>query len=370
MRVFSSYDSLGLKCLTIFFLLSFESSLFAQLDSSDQKSKVQLSGFLDIYYCYDFNKPQTNYRQLFLYNHNRHNEFNLNLGLVKLSLEQKKYRANFALQAGTYVQDNYSSEQVLLRHVNEANIGVRLDKKNKWWLDAGIMPSHIGFESAISADCWTITRSLLAENTPYFMAGAKVSYAISDSLKVSALVCNGWQRIQRVLGNSMPSFGTQLTWTANKYISFNWSTFIGTDDPDSTRRMRYFNNFYSQINATARLGFILGFDIGTQQDHKESMNYRVWHSAALIAKYELNDKWTMALRGEYYKDLYGVIIPTGTIYGFNTSSASMNFDYHLNDSLVFRIEGRYLHTGFNLFRKGDDWVDHNMILIGSLVLKL
>ncbi|MBK8628485.1 MAG: outer membrane beta-barrel protein [Saprospiraceae bacterium] len=28
-------------------------------------------------------------------------------------------------------------------------------------MDAGIFPSHIGFESAISADNWTLTRSLL-----------------------------------------------------------------------------------------------------------------------------------------------------------------------------------------------------------------
>jgi hypothetical protein len=36
------------------------------------------------------------------------------------------------------------------------------------------MPSHIGFESVISADCWTLTRSLLAENSPYYETGMRL----------------------------------------------------------------------------------------------------------------------------------------------------------------------------------------------------
>jgi hypothetical protein len=75
------------------------------------------------------------------------------------------------------------------------------------------MPSHIGFESAISKDCFTLTRSILADNSPYFESGAKISYS-SDNGKwfVSGLVLNGWQRIQRVNGNSTVAFGHQLTY--------------------------------------------------------------------------------------------------------------------------------------------------------------
>lgn len=78
--------------------------LFAQNDSTwHQKPTFNVSGYLDVFYVYDFNQPQGNFRQPFLYNHNRHNEFNLNLGLVKLGVEHARYRANLALQTGTYV---------------------------------------------------------------------------------------------------------------------------------------------------------------------------------------------------------------------------------------------------------------------------
>jgi hypothetical protein len=76
-----------------------------------QKPVVNLSGFVDVFYVYDFNRPTTTYRQpFFLYNHNRHNEFNFNLGMVKLSVEHPKYRTNPAFHAGTDSNDHYANE--------------------------------------------------------------------------------------------------------------------------------------------------------------------------------------------------------------------------------------------------------------------
>ena len=39
-----------------------------------------------------------------------------------------------------------------------ANAGYKLSAKKAWWLDIGVLPSHIGFESAVGKDNWTLTR--------------------------------------------------------------------------------------------------------------------------------------------------------------------------------------------------------------------
>ena len=147
-----------LKIATVLIVTSFK--LSAQ-DTSDwvKKPALTVSGFADIFYVYDLNQPQGNSRQPFLFNHNRHNEFNLNLGILKIELENAKYRTNIALQTGTYANDNYAAEPSLLKNIFEANIGISLNKKNNLWLDAGILTSHIGFESAISMDNMTVTSS-------------------------------------------------------------------------------------------------------------------------------------------------------------------------------------------------------------------
>ncbi len=43
--------------------------------------------YVEAYYHYDFNKPADNNRPGFIYSHNRHNEFNLNLALIKRKLQ-------------------------------------------------------------------------------------------------------------------------------------------------------------------------------------------------------------------------------------------------------------------------------------------
>lgn len=343
--------------------------LHAQDSIWKQKPELHIMGFVDVFYAFDFNKPGGDKRLPFIYNHNRHNEFNLNLGLVKLGLEHKKYRANLALQAGTYVNDNYAAEDAIMKHVFEANVGLALNRKSSLWFDAGIFASHIGFESAVSMDNFTLTRSLLAENSPYYLSGAKFSYQPSNKVVISALVCNGWQRIQRVQGNSLPSFGTQLSYTPNSKVNFNWSTFIGTDDPDSLRRMRYFNNLYSKFTLK-KFGFIAGFDIGAQQASKGSYEYQVWFSPVLIAHYTFTDKWATSLRAEYYQDSDGVIIPTNTRHGFSTTGLSLNVDYLPIPLIACRVEGRWLNARDKVFERNSLPVHNNFALVVSIAAKL
>ena len=164
--------------------------------AQDSTGVLTISGYAEAYYQYDFNKPADNNRPGFIYSHNRHNEFNLNLGFVKANYAAERVRANLALGAGTYMNANYAAEPGVLKNIVEANVGIKISKKKNVWIDAGIMPSHIGFESAVSKDCWTITRSILAENSPYFEAGAKISYTTDDGKwLLSGMALNGWQRI-------------------------------------------------------------------------------------------------------------------------------------------------------------------------------
>lgn len=355
---------------SLVFVLTFVSKqLSAQADSAWSKEpELFVSGCVDVFYVYDFNQPNGSARQAFLYNHNRHNEFNLNLGIVKLGLEHKKYRGNLALQAGTYVNDNYAAEPGALKNIFEANIGISLNKKNTVWLDAGIMPSHIGFESAISSDNWTMTRSILAENSPYFSTGMKLTFKPTDQLEMAALIMNGWQRIQRVEGNSMPSFGTQIKYQASKKIAVNWSTFLGTNDPDSLRRMRYFSNLYTNVDVNRHMSFIAGFDVGVQQRSNASSTFDPWWSPVIIARLSISESWKMALRAEYYHDPTGIMIPTATTNGFQTKGLSLNLDYSPASSILVRIEGRWMNSKDAIFESGTSFKRDNLIVATSIAL--
>ncbi|MCC5943609.1 MAG: porin [Bernardetiaceae bacterium] len=340
--------------------------------SEDTKTKLKINGFVDTYYVYDFNVPTNNQRPDFLFNHNRHNEFNLNLGLLSMSVEGERYRANLGLMAGTYAQYNLAHEEDLLRQVFEANAGIALDANQKLWLDAGIFASHLGFESAISNQNLTLTRSLVAENSPYYLAGAKLTWQANQAWAVSATICNGWQRIRRVEGNSLPSIGTSVTYTApDEKITLNWSTFIGTEDPDISRRMFYFNNLYGIFNLDKKLSMIAGFDFGFRQVALGRSDYENWLAPVLVVRYAFHEKWALAARGEYYKDTNEIIISgRGAENGFQTTGVSLNLDRQIHKNALWRIEGRIFSASESVFMKGNDFVNHNFFIATSLAVDL
>ncbi|MBT1705945.1 porin [Chryseosolibacter indicus] len=354
--------------LFLFIPLAFVTPMaFAQEES--EPSPFTVSGYIETYYTYDFNKPKGNTRPGFIYSFNRHNEVNLNLGFIKGSYTSDNVRANLALMSGTYANANLAAEPGVLKNVLEANAGIKLSTSKNLWVDAGIFGSHIGFESAIGKDCWNLTRSILADNTPYYEAGAKISYT-TDNGKwfLSGLILNGWQRMQRVEGNSLPSFGTQITFKPSAAVTLNSSSFIGTDKPDSARQMRYFHNFYGIFQVSEKVGIIAGFDYGIEEKSPETGSTNSWVSPILVARFNLNDKASFVVRGEYYQDEHGVIIATGTANGFKTTGISANFDYQVMPNALWRMEVRNLKSKDKIFEDGDGVSTSNTFVSTSLAI--
>ncbi len=340
---------MNIRITTIIFLFTI-SLASAQSDSTS----LIFSGYAETYFAYDFGKPKNHNRPGFIYSHNRSNEVNLNLGYLKAGYAASNVRANLALAAGTYMNANLAAEPGVLRNVFEANAGVRLSKNSDTWVDAGIFTSHIGFESAVGKDCWTLTRSILAENSPYYESGVKLSHTTDDAhWFFSTLVLNGWQRIQRVDGNNTPAFGTQITFNPTENITLNSSTFIGSDKPDEVRQMRYFHNFYGIFQLNEKWAATLGFDIGAEQVSKGGSDKNTWYSPVCILKYAPNDKWSLAGRAEYYSDENGVIIGTGTPNGFKALGFSLNLDCAVRDNVLWRIEGRGFSSEDEIFTDKD-----------------
>lgn len=330
-------------------------------------SPFTLSGYLETYYNYDFNRPLNNTRPSFLYNYNRVNEVNLNLGYLKASYNSDRVRANFTFATGTYMNANYAAEPGLLKNIYDGNMGVRLSSKSNLWIDAGVLPSHIGWESAVGKDNPTLSRSLAAENSPYFETGARLSYTSkSEKWYLSALLLNGWQRIQRIDGNTTPAIGTQVTFKPSSKIVLNSSTFIGNDKPDSVRQMRYFHDLYGTFQLSNKWTATLGFDIGAEQKAKGASDFNTWYTSALILKYAATPKTRIGIRAEYYNDKNRVIIPTDTPDGFKTWTFSANADYCILDNLMWRTEIRSLNSKDDLFIDNGKATGHDIGLTTAL----
>lgn len=353
--------------MLLFILASFPIYKPVAQDSVMRKQPLSWLAFIDTYYSYDFNRPENHEKPSFIYNHNRHNEVTINLALLKFSYSTENVRGNLGLMAGTYAQYNLASEPEMLRSVYEANVGLKLSRKNNIWIEAGIFPSHIGFESAVSSDSWTLTRSMLAENSPYYEAGVRLSYhSKNEKWFLSGLILNGWQRIRRVDGNNSVAFGSQITFKPTEQVLINWSSFLGNDKPDSSKSVRHFNNLYSIFQLSRAFGITIGLDIGLEQRRRISSGPGVWCGPIILCRFTANEKWTFVARAEYFNDKKGVIVPAVNQSAFQVAGSSIGVDYNISKSAVWRIEARHLKSRNPYFVRGTSFATSNTFFTSSL----
>lgn len=314
---------------------------------ADTSASLKFSAFVDVYYAYDLGHPRDDQRPQFLYQYDRRNEVDLNLGMARVDYAKERMRAALGLMAGTYAQANMIGEPELLRNIYEARVGFKLSRTRQIWLDAGIFPSHIGLEGAIGMDNWTLTRSVIAENSPYYLSGAKVTWTISSKLEVAGLFINGWQRLRRVQDKT-PCFGTQVLWSVKDGMKFNWSTFLGSDTPDSLGLYRAFNNLWWSWEG-AKWGVQLGVDAGLQESGNGDWNE--WMGSAGIVRRKLGKNLKVVARAEYYSDDHQVIVFTGTPSGLKTMGYSLGMDLQVLPDALIRFEARTFHGVDAIFER-------------------
>lgn len=350
------------------YILAAITLLIIQTTFAQDTTALKISGYLETYYSYDFNKPANNSRPAFIYSHNRTNEVNVNLAFIKASYQTDRVRGNLAVALGTYMSANYAAEPDVMKNAFEANAGVKLSKTTNLWLDAGIFASHIGFESAVSKDCWVLTRNISSENTPYYETGAKLTY-ITNNQKLTAtlLYLNGWQRIKRLDGNTKPAGGLQLSFKPSDNITLNYSNYLGYEGEDALRTRRFYQNFYGVLQLSERFGLTAGLDYGTQQITKGSKETKEVLSPVIMARYSFATQWALAGRYEFYKDSKAMMVTAQNPNGFKVNGYSLNIDYNPFKQASLRLEGK-IYQGNDQFVRRERMVDYNASITTSLAI--
>ncbi len=334
-------------------LLSFGNT-FAQ-----DEPEINFNFAVESYYLYDFNKPENKELPSFLYSHNRHNEIAINEFFLKGSYDVENIRAAGSLIFGDYQRRNYSAEPMAFQYLFEARVGYM--PANNLWIDAGIFPSHIGLESTLNYENWTLSHSIIAHNSPFYEAGAKATYA-TDQWLFSFLVLNGWQVIRD--NNSNKGIGTQIQFKPVENVLLNSSTYFGEgyNLADSLTTDRIFHNFYCVVDWSSNLSSAISFDNGWQEFMSDN-EFHTWWGTSFVTKYHFSSKVSLAGRIEYYNDKENIIISAPD--EFNTLGYSLNLDYKPVNNIFLRIEGKIYNASKEIFLNIDEYQTTESMLILS-----
>jgi hypothetical protein len=259
-------------------------------------------------------------------------------GQIKVAGTSRSLWWNLTIQEGWFTKANYLGEDAKWRFLQEASVHGRVS--DKLVIRAGVMPSHIGYESMIARENITLSRSFTADNTPYYETGVAARYEAQDNLTVQFLVLNGWQRI--VDNNDDISCGTSVSYVPHPKVEMSWNTYLGNDQPrGSARLLRLHNNFWTSINLTEELTLVGLLDVGIQERAQQGTSQQ-WYAGA-VSRYSITENLRIAGRIEHYSDPDAFIVQTPLGGSFTASAASINADFRLLTNLLIRGEWRTIH---------------------------
>ena len=316
---------------------------------------------VDTYFGYAFNRP-ADHTVFPTTTAPRHNEFNLNLGVLGLEVtDEEGLFGKLLFQSGNYVdtitgtdattsRGAYSSLSSL-RHVQQAYAGHHFPVLSGLNVLAGIFPAYIGLDSYIPQENWNYTHNLLSDFTPYYLTGVMGQLYPRPDLKTELWLVNGWQSLSKH-GEGM-GFGYSVNWRPTDRLSLTHNVLAGSFEADQTRTRWYADNSVQWRYAERPLPGIKHLAIAAVAD----VGYNTASTAAgglpatwlgggaLLHRIEINERWATTLRGSVYHDpqkLVALALPGGQAVqeGLTASELTATLDYRPSTWMLYRLEYR------------------------------
>ncbi len=222
-----------------------------------------------------------------------------------------------------------------------------------WTVIAGKFSTLAGAEVYAPTGNTNVTRSILFTEEPLTHTGVRATYAPNSKFSFIFGVNNGWfvsgdetstSAAKTIEAGISVTPNKQWSWTLQNYYGRdenNYLTFSGLELLDTVLT----------FNATSSLTLIASADYGNVESTATSPSADWWGVAGYI-NYQINPKWRVSLRGEYFDDQDGYLTdgvyvgpapysPLTSAGDERLAEGTVTFGWDPISHLEFRIEGRY-----------------------------
>jgi len=304
--------------------------------------KIDVLGFVDTYYTYNFNQTDPALRSFDV----NHNAFSLNLAeiaFVKPVTTDSRVGFRVDLDFGKTADlvaafEPEDNGKEIYKNVQQA-YGSLLTSKVQW--DVGKFVTIHGSEVIETQDNWNYSRStLFGYAIPFYHFGVRASGAVNDKLSLTGVVVNGWNNGSEIYGG-YPCLGFGLTLKPNSKVTWIGNVMVGQELPDPADDRVLFDTTLS-VSATPKLSFMANFDYGKEGDVS-------WWGIAGYAKYQARDNWALVGRYEYLDDEDGGFM----LIGDKAQTITLTSDHLIAGGLKMRLEYRGDFTDSPFFTDED-----------------
>jgi hypothetical protein len=239
---------------------------------------------------------------------------------------------------GTANPESFDLTEAYMSYIAGVGKGLRFD--------FGKMGTFVGAEVLEAKDNPNYSRSFLFNYAePLTHTGLKMGYAFTDAVNAALFVVNGWDNATD--NNKAKTYGLSIGLTPAEVFSASINLLQGAEQTDNSSNMRTLVDLVATIKPTKKLAIILNYDDGKEEKAVAGADAK-WSGLSGIVKYDLTDKYTVALRGETFDDKDG--FRTGTVQ--KLKEMTLTFDAKLDGSLILRPEYRHDSSDKQSFDNG------------------
>ena len=343
---------------------------------------IGISGFLDTSYEWSSNHPKHPRNITGRYFDKDYNKLVFNNFHVAVEKPEKDWGIGFRL-SGDFGRTGELLREATLwgkrfhnepsAEVREAYLTTTIPVGEGIGVKGGLFVTTLGAEILPNPGAYNdnFSRSFLFNFAiPFRHLGMLFSYPIVKTFSVNAGVVTGWDNPHD--NNRQPSVMAGIGFTPMDQFALASNVIYGPEQFGNTGNQRFTMSHVATIKPFDPLALIVEYTYG-REEHASLGGTRdaVWQGLSGIASYGWTDRFTTALRGEYFKDRDGARLGgnfSGTHAKNSVAEATLTGAYKLTKMLLGRVEVRHDWSDEAFFKKGASSADKNQTtLAGQLI---
>jgi hypothetical protein len=310
---------------------------------------IELSGFIDGYYSYNFNKPGTGKagveRTFDIY----HNSFSLSM--AELALEKKPTsdsRGGFRLdldygQTQTLVNAAEPGDKTVLQNIGQAYVSYLMPAGSGLQFDFGKFVTPLGYETIKAKDNWNYSRGLLFTNAiPFYHMGVRATYNVNNNFSLAGYLVNGWNDV--VDNNTGKTGAVQVTVKPTGALAIIETYIFGPEQAGENQDKRWVSDTVATFTVTPQFSLAGNYDYG--QDKETGAKVK-WQGIAGYARIQPTSWFALSPRAEFYNDTQGFTLGMAQ----KIKEITVTGELKSKDGFLFRMEYRRDFSDIPFFLK-------------------
>jgi hypothetical protein len=323
---------------------------------------LDLSGYIDGYYSFNFNRPNTSgifpdqINQLYNFD-DKTDQFELSGAKLTLNhapdpvgadIDFIYGRTNDLINNSALNTTTTTFVASQLPYLEQAYVSLKPPKAKGFELDFGKWVTSAGAEVIESMNDWNYSRSLLFVNAiPYWHFGARTSLPVGKFETVGFQVFNGWNNVSKSNGGVSGAFTSAFV---KPKFTIDANYLVGPENSNTTSGLRNLIDATLLLTPPGKVNAYINYDYGSNRDAVAAQGDTLlhdWWGTAGAVHIQASAKNAISLRGEYFTDPDG--FQTGVSQ--NLVEGTFTYEYKWVEGLLMRVEYRCDASNKNYFDK-------------------